>query len=87
MSMIPCTDPCIYQREGCCTLRLACSCGVPGSGGSCVHFLPAGTSEQDRKRLPDVPHRDELQSLRPDDGLPPVAFGQEALGEAQPPDL
>ncbi len=57
MSLIPCTDPCIYQREGCCTLDRACSAGVPSAGG-CVHFLPR-PSQKDRQGLPDVPHRDQ----------------------------
>ncbi len=55
MSLIPCTDPCIYQQEGRCTLTRACSAG-PG-GGRCVHFLPR--SQQHRQRLADVPHRDQ----------------------------
>ena len=57
MSLIPCTDPCIYQREGCCTLDRACSAGVPSAGGG-VHFLPP-PSQKDRQGLPDVPHRDQ----------------------------
>ena len=57
MSLIPCTDPCVYQREGCCTLDRACSAGEARTGG-CVHFLPR-SSEKDGQRLPDVPHRDQ----------------------------
>ena len=57
MSLIPCTDPCIYQREGLCALDRACSAGVPSAGG-CVHFLPR-PSQKDRQGLPDVPHRDQ----------------------------
>ena len=58
MSLIPCTDPCIYQREACCTLSRAVSGGGSTQSG-CLHFLPR-TSEQDRQRLPDVSHRNEL---------------------------
>ena len=57
MSLIPCTDPCIYQREGRCTLDRACSAGQPSAGG-CLHFLPL-SSQKDRQGLPDVPHRDQ----------------------------
>ena len=58
MNLIPCTDPCLYQREGQCTLARAASGGDSAAGG-CLHFLPR-PSEQDRQRLPDVPHRDKL---------------------------
>ncbi len=57
MTLIPCTDPCIYQQEGLCALDRACSAGLPGTAG-CVHFLPR-PSEKDSKGLPDVPHRDQ----------------------------
>lgn len=40
MGLIPCTDNCIYQQEGCCTLTRAGSGGVPMEGKGCVHFLP-----------------------------------------------
>lgn len=81
MSLIPCTDPCIYQKEGCCTLETACSGGLPGG---CVHFLP---SQQNSQGLADVPHRNEREPLRRGDSLPPLAFGDQALGKAQAPDL
>lgn len=58
MNLIPCTDPCIYQQDGQCTLSRAASGGENGGSG-CLHFLP-GASEQDRQRLPDVSHRDQL---------------------------
>lgn len=60
MSFIPCTDPCIYQREGCCTLDRACSGGVSDGRVGCVHYLPRTTSQKDRQRFADVPYRDEL---------------------------
>ena len=57
MSWIPCTDPCIYQREGCCTLDRACSAGAVRSDG-CLYYLPR-PSQEDRQGLPYVPHRDQ----------------------------
>lgn len=43
MSLIPCTDDCIYQQEGRCTLARAGSSGVPTKQEGCVHFLPKRT--------------------------------------------
>ncbi len=61
MYLIPCTDPCVYQREGRCTLTRAGSGGRPRPGQGCVHFLPCrASSQQDGQGLPDVPHRNEL---------------------------
>jgi hypothetical protein len=57
-ALIPCTDPCIYQQEGCCTLSRAVSSGRPAMGQGCIYFLPH--SQQRRQRLPDVAHRDQL---------------------------
>lgn len=57
--MIPCTDPCIYQQDGCCTLSRAVSGGHPSQEQSCVYFLPKGL-QQHRQGLPDVAHRDQL---------------------------
>ena len=38
MSLIHCTDPCVYQRDGLCELVRAGSWGRPGYG--CVNFVP-----------------------------------------------
>lgn len=59
MTLIPCTDPCIYQQEGRCTLARAASCGEAALMRDCVHFLPR-PSKQDSHGLPDVLHRDQL---------------------------
>lgn len=40
MSLIPCTDPCIYQQDGCCTLCRAASCSAPGNAAGCINFVP-----------------------------------------------
>lgn len=58
MTLIPCTDPCIYQQEGQCTLARAASPGEQSEGG-CLHFLPR-ISDQHRQRLPDIANRNEL---------------------------
>lgn len=58
--MIPCTDPCIYQQDGCCTLSRAVSGGSPSRERNCVYFLPKRTSQEHRQGLPDIAHRDQL---------------------------
>lgn len=60
MSLIPCTDPCIYQKDGCCTLARAASGGFPSESKRCIHYLPKHPSQQNRQSFPDVFHRDEL---------------------------
>lgn len=40
LSLIACTDPCIYQKDGYCTLSRAVSGGYPSETRPCVHFLP-----------------------------------------------
>lgn len=60
MNLIPCTDPCIYQQEGYCTLARAGSGGIPGQSVGCVHFVPKRASQQDRQRLPYILDGDQL---------------------------
>ena len=61
MTLIPCSDPCIYQQDGCCTLARAGSGGTPAEGIGCIHFVPRQTSSQkDRQRLPHILDRDQL---------------------------
>ncbi len=60
MSLIACTDPCVYQQDGRCSLARAASGG--GSGLSrCVNFVPR--SQQNGQRLPDVGGPDHLQPV------------------------
>lgn len=40
MSLIACTDACVYQQDGYCTLERAASCGLPGPEHACVNFAP-----------------------------------------------
>ena len=68
MSLIACTDPCVYQIDGYCSLSRAAS---PGGGQSgCVNFVPRSqvkrntTLQKSGHGLSDIGHPDELQSLR-----------------------
>ena len=62
MSFIACTDPCVYQKDGYCSMSRAASIGEPGQSG-CVNFVPTRPSQQSGHGLPDVGHADQLQSL------------------------
>lgn len=62
MSLIPCTDHCIYQQDGYCTLSRAASCATPGSIVGCVNYVPR--SQHGAERLSDIVHPDQLQSFR-----------------------
>ena len=61
LSLIACTDPCVYQKDGLFSLSRAASPGPAGHGG-CVNFVPLA-SQQSGHSLPDVGHPDELQTL------------------------
>lgn len=62
MSLIPCTDHCVYQQDGYCTLSRAASCATPGSTVDCVNFVPR--SQNRAECLTNVVHPDQFQSLR-----------------------
>ena len=62
MSLIPCTEACVYQQDGCCRLSRAASCASPGSAVSCVNFVPK--SQHRAERLSDIIHPDQFQSFR-----------------------
>ena len=56
MSLIACTDPCVYQIDGYCSLSRAASLGVPGARG-CVNYVPVHGEETSKQRgqgLPDI---------------------------------
>ena len=65
MSLIPCLDPCVYQKDGYCSLSRAASSGSPGHKG-CVNFVPRSPvqvppdSQQGGQGLPDVGHPDQF---------------------------
>ena len=63
MSLIACTDPCVYQKDGCCTLYRAASAGIPEHSG-CVNFVPSSGSQQGGHGLTDVGYPDQIQALR-----------------------
>lgn len=61
MSLIACTDPCIYQKDGYCSLSRAASGGYPSDKQSCVHFLPVSThSKNGSQGLPNVSDKDKI---------------------------
>lgn len=62
MSLIPCTEACVYQQDGCCALSRAASCACPGNAVGCVNFVPR--SKHGAERLADIVHTNELQALR-----------------------
>lgn len=59
MSLIVCTDPCVYQKDGYCSLSRAASAGEPGQS-KCVNFVPAQPSQQCGHSFPDVGHSNQL---------------------------
>ena len=62
MSLIACTDPCVYQKDGYCSLSRAASTGETG-GSKCVNFVAVRPSQQGGHSLPDIGHPDQLQSF------------------------
>jgi hypothetical protein len=59
MSLIICTDPCLYQKDGYCTLSRAVSLGEPKGQMTCVNFLPK-PSENSVERLSDISDFNQL---------------------------
>ena len=85
MSLIACTDPCVYQIDGYCSLSRAAS---PGDGRSgCVNFVARNeyksnfTLQDGGHGLPDIGNPDQVQPLRGGQ-LPLDPGGDHALGEA-----
>ena len=64
MSLIPCTEACVYQQDGCCSLSRAASSASPGSAVGCVNFV--ARSQNGTECLTDVIHPNQLQSVRND---------------------
>ena len=62
MSLIPCTEACIYQQDGCCRLSRAASCASPGWDVGCVNFV--ARSQHGAERLTDVVHPNQFQPVR-----------------------
>ena len=59
MSLIACTDPCVYQKDGYCSLSRAAYSGE-ASGSRCVNFVPV-QSKQGGHSLTNVGHPNQLQ--------------------------
>lgn len=47
MMLIPCTDDCLYQKEGLCTLDHCALPGRPMHGHSCVHYVSVSSVPED----------------------------------------
>ena len=62
MSLIACTEACVYQQDGCCHLSRAASCASPGSAVGCVNFV--ARSKHSTECLTDIVHTDQFQTLR-----------------------
>ena len=58
MSLIGCTNDCLYQQDGYCLLERAMSSGEPSGASPCVNYVPR--SQDGRQGLSDVAHTDEL---------------------------
>ena len=58
MSIIGCTNDCLYQKDGYCLLERAMSSGEPSEESPCVNYVPR--SQNGRQGLSDVAHPDEL---------------------------
>lgn len=59
MSLIACTDPCVYQKDGYCSLYRAASTGEPGQS-ECINFVPMQPLQQGRHSLSDIRHPNQL---------------------------
>lgn len=59
MSLIGCTNDCLYQIDGYCQLEQAMSSGDPSADHPCVNFVPR-SSQDGVQSLSDVTHPDKL---------------------------
>lgn len=61
MSLIVCTDPCVYQKDGYCSLSRAASSGA-ASGSGCINFVPLSKEalQQRCQSLSDIGDPDQL---------------------------
>ncbi len=65
MSLISCTNNCVYQEEGCCTLERTVSSGQPSNRASCIHFIPKHSSTAGMHPAPLVNSSQESSSAQP----------------------
>ena len=59
MSLIACTDPCVYQKDGYCSLSRAASPGELGQS-SCINFVPVQSLQQRSHSFPNIGHLNQL---------------------------
>jgi len=66
MSLIACTDSCIYQQDGYCSLSRAMFGSSPNSQSRCVYFVSrASRASQDYTEcLSDIADTDQSKALR-----------------------
>ena len=63
MSLIPCTQSCLYQRDGLCTLEQASSAASLASPNDlCLNFTPRSNQHSDG--LSDIRNPDQGESFR-----------------------
>ena len=68
MSLIPCDDQCIYQKDGYCTLETPTV--VTNHSGGCIHCIRPADKSQANANEPNITllrseeHTSELQSPR-----------------------
>ena len=58
MSLIGCTNDCLYQQDGYCLLERAMSSGEASDKVPCVNYVPR--SQDGGQGLSNVAHTDEL---------------------------
>ena len=58
MSLIGCTNDCLYQQDGYCQLERAMSSGVVSEESPCVNYVPR--SQNGHQCFSDVTNPDEL---------------------------
>lgn len=61
MTLIPCTNDCLYQADGYCALEQAATSSLPQSAaGPCVNYVPRKNSDQSGQCFSDIMHPNQL---------------------------
>jgi hypothetical protein len=54
VNLIACTNNCIYQQNGCCSLDRAASGGVTDKNAGCIHYVPKHSDiNSESKKIPN----------------------------------
>lgn len=59
MNLIPCTQNCLYQKDGLCALEQAMSSGSPSDDHPCVNYIPL-LSMESGQGFANIADADEL---------------------------